>query len=364
MDTTDEQAPRAVDDTAIRQTPARRIRLGRLAGLAPLLAACLWGGMYVASRASFSTIPPITLGLLRVVIGGLTLWLALKLTARRRAAGATGEEAGRKPALQVPTPGASTDTGATEGDRLEAGATGSTDTLRVPPAARRRSGDTWRFLLLGGTLAATIITQFWGTALASAHDGALLTTITPVFVVPIAWLVLRERPGWRVLAGSALALAGVVIVVASQGGALGSSLLGDALLLISALCWALFTVLGAPIVRRRSALVASTYATLWSILLLAPFVPFELAQRPLGTLTLGTVLAVLYLGWGATALAWFLWYTGVERLAASVAAIFFFAQPLVGGLLSALFLGETLPSGFWLGGAVLAAGIVLASLQG
>jgi drug/metabolite transporter (DMT)-like permease len=299
--------------------------IGGFVGLAPLLAACLWGGMYVVSRASFDAIPPITLGLLRVIIGGLTLWLALRLTARSAGAQAAAERAETR-------------------------------------------GDQRRFLLLGGTLAATIITQFWGTALASAHDGALLTTMTPVFVAPLAWMLLGERPGWRVVGGTLLALAGVVIIVASNvshGGSAssGSSLLGDALLLISALCWALFTVLGAPVVRRRSALVASAYATLWSILLLAPFVPFELAQRPFGVITPALVLAVLYLGWGATSLAWFLWYKGVERLDAAVAAVFFFAQPLVGGLLSALFLHETLSPGFWLGGAVLAGGIVLASIQ-
>jgi drug/metabolite transporter (DMT)-like permease len=302
---------------------SQRGGLARFVGLAPLLAACLWGGMYVVSRASFDAIPPITLGLLRVVIGGLTLWLVLRLTARR-----AGQAA-------------------------------------VAPHA---PGDHWRFLLLGGTLAATIITQFWGTALASAHDGALLTTITPVFVVPIAWVVLGERPGWRVVVGTGLALAGVMIVVAanvdSSGSASsGSSLLGDGLLLVSALCWALFTVLGAPVVRRRSALVASTYATLWCMLLLLPFVPVELAQRPIGTLTTTLVLAVLYLGWGATSLAWFLWYKGVEHLDAAVAAVFFFAQPLVGGLLSALFLHETLSLGFWIGGLVLAGGILLASIQ-
>jgi drug/metabolite transporter (DMT)-like permease len=314
--------------TARASTPAqgaRRAGIRGFVGLAPLLAACLWGGMYVVSRASFDTIPPITLGLLRVIIGGLTLWLALRLTARRASPSAAAERASAR-------------------------------------------GDWWRFLLLGGTLAATIITQFWGTALASAHDGALLTTITPVFVAPLAWALLGERPGWRVLGGTGLALAGVVIVVASNvsaGGSAsaGSSLLGDALLLISALCWALFTVLGAPVVRRRSALVASAYATLWSILLLAPFVPFELAQRPFGAITPALALAVLYLGWGATSLAWFLWYKGVEHLDAAVAAVFFFAQPLVGGLLSAIFLRETLSPGFWLGGAVLAGGIVLASAQ-
>ena len=53
----------------------------------------------------------------------------------------------------------------------------------------------------------------------------------------------------------------------------------------------------------------------------------------------------------------------MARLEANVAAAFFFAQPVVGGLLSGLLLHEALPSGFWLGGLVLAAGILLVSWQ-
>jgi drug/metabolite transporter (DMT)-like permease len=245
MNVSDQPTEKATDGAAAAPQPgvARSgRRLAGFAGLAPLLAACLWGGMYVVSRASFSAIPPITLGLLRVIIGGLTLWIALQLTARRsrahrRLAGGTGALPGRG---------------------------GGVPPVSSPAGAGARlPGDTRRFILLGGTLAATLITQFWGTALASAHDGALLTTMTPVFVVPIAWLVLRERPGWRVLAGMGLALVGVLIVVGTDVGGGGTTLLGDALLLLSALAWALFTVLGAPLVRRLSALVTSTSATLW-----------------------------------------------------------------------------------------------------
>jgi drug/metabolite transporter (DMT)-like permease len=216
-------------------------------------------------------------------------------------------------------------------------------------------------------VAGCIVTQFAGTALASAHDGALLTTITPVFVVPLAWLLLGERPGWRIIAGMLLALAGVVIVVAAQvagpdAGLPGNALLGDALLLFSAFCWALFTVLGAPLTRRFTTLPAVTAATLWSIPFMLPLAAIELALRPHGdalALTPASAGAVLYLAWGATALAWFLWYRGVEKLPAAVAAVFFFAQPLAGGILSAVFLRESLGAGFWLGGAVLAAGIVV-----
>ena len=296
-------------------------------GIAPLLASCLWGGMYVVSRASFGAIPPVTLAALRVVIGGAALALALRLMR------------GRSKSVALPW----------------------------------RRADHVRAFGCGALVAACILTQFLGTALASAHDGALLTTLTPVFIVPLAWLLLGERPGWRVAAGMGLAVAGVAVVVAAETAGSGSAgqaaegraYLGDALLLLSALFWALFTVVGTPLTRRFSALAASGAACLWAIPLILPLVPLELALRgphALPTaLTPASIAAILYLGIGATALAWWLWYRGVARLPAGIAAVFFFAQPVVGGLLSGLLLHEQLGGGFWLGGAILAVGILVVS---
>ncbi|GAC1664205.1 MAG: DMT family transporter [Ktedonobacteraceae bacterium] len=286
-----------------------------IAGLAPLGASCLWGGMYVVSKASFGTIPPVALGLFRLLVGSFVLWLALWISSR----------------------------------------------FQAQPSTALMTAERRRLPLLGLCIAATIMTQFEGTNLATAHDGALLTTTTPIFIVPIAWLLLRERPHWRTIAGMLIALAGVVLIVGIAGPTIsGQGLLGDALLIVSALAWALFTVLGAPVVRNVSALIVSTYATLWSLVFFLPFAAWELFQHPLTTISTGSLGSILYLGIGATALAWFLWYKGVERLPASVSAIFFFAQPLVGGLLSAFFLHEALGLSFWLGGFVLALGILLA----
>lgn len=282
--------------------------------------------MYVVSRASFGAIPPVTLAALRVVIGGAALALALRLMRGR-------------------------------------------NTTAVLPWRRV---DHLRAFGCGALVAACILTQFLGTALASAHDGALLTTLTPVFIVPLAWLLLGERPGWRVAAGMALAVAGVAVVVAAETASSaagqsteGQAYLGDALLLLSALFWALFTVVGTPLTRRFSALAASGAACLWAIPLILPLVPLEVALRgPYAApieLTPASIAAILYLGIGATALAWWLWYRGVARLPAGVAAVFFFAQPIVGGLLSGLLLHEQLGGGFWLGGAILAAGILVVS---
>src|SRR5262249_45823451 len=95
------------------------------AGRDPLLASCLWGGMYVVSRASSGALPPVTLGALRVVVGGLTLALALRLAARRPRA--------------------------------------------KPVAQPWRRADHLRSFACGALVAGTILTQFLGTDLASAH---------------------------------------------------------------------------------------------------------------------------------------------------------------------------------------------------
>lgn len=301
-----------------------------LVGLAPLGASCLWGGMYVVSKASFESIPPITLGLFRLLIGSITLSLFLWLSRKVKASSTLSA--------------------------LSASPTPST----LPPNARQR------LPFLGACISATIITQFLGTSLATAHEGALLTTITPVCIIPIAWFMLRERPSIRVILGMMIALAGVVLVIGIQGSgsSQGASWLGDALLLISSCTWAMFTVAGTPLVRVSSALIVSTYATLWSLVFFAPFAIWELLHHPLPRVSWGNVGSILYLGIGATALAWFLWYKGVERLPASVASVFFFAQPVVGSLLGALLLHESLSSSFWIGGCVLAAGILLVSWKG
>jgi drug/metabolite transporter (DMT)-like permease len=267
----------------------------------PLLAAALWGGMYVVSRLTFDSIPPITLGLLRLLIGVAALAVVLR---------------------------------------------------RVPLLRDRRLAG------LGALLAATLMLQFWGTYLAGAAAGSLLTLLTPVFVAVLAPLFLAERTGWRQWAGIAIALLGAIVV---SGGGTGPSLLGDALLVGASLTWAAYTVLGAPLVRRLGALEITTGASLWALPLMIPGTLIELAGGAHLVLTGGALLGALYLGVFATALAWWAWYRGVERLPAVTAAVFFLAQPVVGIALSIPIFHFPLTLGFAGGSLLVVVGMLLAS---
>jgi len=300
--------------------------------LGPLTAAALWGGMYVVSKWGFSQVPPVTLGFLRVVLGAGALVAVLRVgNARSR-----------------PAPG---DTAA-DGGRTVARA------------------DWPRFGALGAWVTLTIATQFLGTDLTNASQGSLLTVLTPVFTVGLGTLVLGERVTARKAAGIALAGVGTAVVLSGQydlGAMAAGNAVGVALLLVASLAWAGFTVYGAPVVRRYSALTAATYATVAAVPMLAVLSTVELAVLGYGLgaipLDARSALVVAYLGLGSTAAAWYLWYKGLEYVPAGTVAVFFFAQPVVGAALGAALLGEHLGPGFVAGGALMALGVWIVSRE-
>ena len=280
----------------------------------PLLASMAWGVMYVVSKYSFGYIPPMTLSLVRVLVGGGAL-AALVLA---------------------------------QGARLP------------------RGQELWGLLGLGVLVALGLGAQYAGTDLANASQGALITTLTPVFTVFFAWRLAHERLSGRMVLGCLAALAGVLMIVSPQLSGLainsGRAALGSLLLLLGSLAWGLYTVAQKPLVRRRGALYVTAFSTLASAPFFALLAPWELATRPVTHVTPGLLLGVLYLCLGATSLAWYLWGKGVEYVDASLVAVFFFAQPVVGSLLGWLVLHEVLGWQFIAGGLIVSAGILCVSL--
>ena len=272
---------------------------GVLAGLG---AAAIWGGMYVVSKYVLEVVPPFGLVWLRLTIGALTLGAAVVAT-------------------------------------------------RAPLVARR---DLPLMALLGVVgMLVSMNAQFLGTKLSTAANGALITSATPAFLVLFARPLLGEPlTRWRV-GGLVLATVGVVVTIGLDA-QLDTALLGNALLVIAALSWALYSALAGVAARRYPVLVVTLYATGFGALFTLPAAGELRSVQMSGVVWLG----VLYLGVVATAGAFYLWNKSIQLLGAGVPAALFFAQPVVGGLLGALLLGETLGPGFFLGGALIAAGVL------
>ncbi|HWI53154.1 MAG TPA: DMT family transporter [Symbiobacteriaceae bacterium] len=281
-------------------------------------AASIWGGLYVVSKYVLEYVPPLTLLVMRLIIAGV-IFGALAVWRRE---------------------------------------------WRVQ---RRDLGLLVSLGLIGFTCSLGF--QFWGTKLSSAHNGGLITSASPAFIVLFAFWLLRERLTWDRLVSLALATAGVLAVVGSEAGgdAAGGSLLwaGNLCLVGAAITWALYTVMGKLATDRYSSLTVSLYATISGLVFTIPVAYVsEWRGWSLPALTPVVWWGIAYVGIISTAVAFYLWVLGFSMVDAGTGSLFFFAQPLVAAVLGALVLGESLHWYFFVGAALIFAGVALSALQG
>lgn len=274
-----------------------------------ITAASIWGGMYVVSDVVLHTVPPFTLLTLRLIIGAAILAVILLRQRQLRLH--------RHDALRL----------------LGVGLIG-----------------------FGISLGA----QFVGTKLARAINGSVITSASPAFILLFAWLILREPLNLARIGSVALASVGVLIVLDLSNFDLSSQIfVGNLALTIAALTWGAYSVLVRRFSAHHSTLVISFYALLGGLLLSVPAAGLELTTQPVGTITFGVVLGILYLGVISTALAMFLWNRAFALVEASLASLFFFAQPLVGVLLSTALLHQPITPRLLLGGLLIIGGVAL-----
>ena len=90
--------------------------------------------------------------------------------------------------------------------------------------------------------------------------------------------------------------------------------------------------------------------------------PFAVASGPLPTeLTAQTWFAVAALSLGGTILAFVLWNWGASRHTAGSAGVFLNLEPVVGGLMGVIFLGEAAGTSGLVGGGIILTAAVLAT---
>ena len=202
----------------------------------------------------------------------------------------------------------------------------------------------------------------WTTGLTTvpAGDSALLIAATPVLVALLSVVARSDVLTPLKLLGVIVSFVGVVVVVASGAGlSLGGSIVGEAVTLAGAVCWAIYTSFGAPFVRRHSPLRATAWATLAGTVVLAPLGLLQLAS--LGRIPLGfdVVGAILYSGLLAAGVSNVIVLNGVKVVGPTRTAALQFLVPALAVLLAFLFLQEPIRPGQVIGGAIILGGVLI-----
>lgn len=222
------------------------------------------------------------------------------------------------------------------------------------------------YLSLMGLLGVTMMNSFIYKAGQSTTslNMALIMPATPAVILLLARLVYAERIGIRRLSGMLLALTGILILV-TRGDPERLFRLeinsGDIWTLGCMLCFALYSLF----MRQRplNISVAGFNAAVFFLGLVycLPFVAWEMAALPTPEFSWQLIGGLFYAGVGCSTIAFWLWTLGIDRIGPVAAGIVYYSLPLFAAVMAWLALGEEVTLFQLLGGAIIIAGIFIAT---
>lgn len=196
----------------------------------------------------------------------------------------------------------------------------------------------------------------------AAGKAALVITLNPMATLLLAVWLFRERINRVIALGMLLAALGAIIVILHGQpleilhGVVGT---GEALILGCVACWVSYTLIGRWLLADVDALSATAVtSTVGAALLLAASLAVEGPAGLSAAMHGGRQawVALLFLAFGATALAYAWYFDGVKALGAGAASGYITLVPVIGVAFSALLLGEQVDGSMLLGGAMAVAG--------
>ena len=154
-----------------------------------------------------------------------------------------------------------------------------------------------------------------------AGRSALFVALNPIVTALALALLFGERLGFKKWLGIAIAFVGAAIVITrgellSAAHDISASLGSGELFMLTAVCaWAAYTIIGRHALKGLSPIAATTYASLWGLLLLTCGALFQLPQLDRSHLTLPVLAAIAYLGVFGTVIGFVWYYEGVKKIA-------------------------------------------------
>ncbi|UEX77641.1 DMT family transporter [Spiribacter halobius] len=272
--------------------------------LAAVLSAACWGSATVMSKSVLNHMPPMTLVTVQLAASVCVLWVAVLLLRLR---------------------------------------------VRLDRPTRKAS--------LSGLLEPGLAYTFGiiGLALTTASNSALIGAAEPIFILLLAWLILKERIGAPMLMLAATATVGLLLVVAPDASGLPGrgSLFGDLLVLAGTLFAAFYVIATRRLVLSidplpLSALQQSAGLT-WTLGVLVIALGLGLTRLGLEGVTFGVLALAAASGIIQYALAFWFYLFALQRLPANVAAFYLTLIPVFGVGAAFVFLGEALTLLQWLG---------------
>ena len=226
-------------------------------------------------------------------------------------------------------------------------------------------GKDWGYFAILGFLGITFHQWLQSTGLltAQATTTGWIIASTPIYMALLGIVILREQLIWYQVAGILLAALGVLLVVtkgdlaAITAGKFGT--LGDFLIVISTLNWAVFSALSRSGLKKHSSTLMMFYVMSFGWLFTSILFFSSSGIKQIPSIPWNGWIAITFLGVFCSGIAYIFWYDALKVLPVAQTGAFLYFEPIVTVIVAALVLRETILLATLLGGITILVGVWL-----
>lgn len=208
------------------------------------------------------------------------------------------------------------------------------------------------------------ISLYYGETSVSAGLAGLLMTFGPVLITILSAALLGERIRSRVVLALGLAVMGALVLSLDtiNLGDLASAL-GPAEIVLTAGFYAVYAVVGKPLVEKYGAPSTAIWSGVLGTAMMLPLLSPSFVSQ-VGSLSLYDWAAVAYLAIPSTVLGYLLFFTLASRGAVSRLSIQLYLMPVISVVAGVLILGEAVTLATVAGGALMLAAVAVVTRSG
>lgn len=226
-------------------------------------------------------------------------------------------------------------------------------------------GVPWLYIIFMGLTGVTCFYTLFNLSaqMTSASVGSLIQGFIPVCIALFAAVFLKERLSTIQIIGIIASLIGVMLIgflSSDNNSDTRNSITGNLLMIIAVISWAAYTIMSKKTAHFNPLLITSLSTFVGSACLL-PAAIFENRHSGWPVIHLGSWLAILYLGAVSSGICYLLYNKSLRLLTASQVGNFANLDPVVGLIISLVFLNEHINILQIAGAILVLGGIVLST---
>lgn len=233
---------------------------------------------------------------------------------------------------------------------------------------RKLFTNSWRdegtMLLLGITGGSLFfVAENSAVALTYVNNVSFITSTSPLVTVILGIVFVKSiKATWTLIVGSLIALVGVGLVIFNGSFILHLNPWGDLLALLTAVCWAVYTLLMKRVSERYSAVFITRKLFFYGLLTVLPMFLIDPWTVSFATLlTPKVTFNLLLLGLVASFLCFALWTVVIERLGVMTASNYQYLNPITTVVASAIWLSEPMTAIAYIGSALILIGVIVSN---